>query len=67
MEVASTAADLQLQVERKIKAMGCQMFQTGRGFMVTGARGNLAAGCKPLMTLDEIATWMERPRGVQGR
>jgi len=66
MEEAS-AADLQLQVERKIKAMGCQMFQTGRGFMVTDARGNLAAGCKPLMSVDEIATWIERPTGARSR
>ena len=66
---AEGAAESQLsQVRRQLKALGLQMAQTSSaGFLVTDERCNLAVGCLPNMTLDQIGAWIDRRRGVHVR
>ena len=70
---AEDAAESQLsQVRRQLKALlkalGLQMAQTSSaGFLVTDDRCNLAMGCLPNMTLEQIGAWIDLRRGVQVR
>ena len=56
------------QIEQRLRGRGLQITPTSAaGYLVTDQRCNLAAGCKPNMSLAEIAAWLERPVTVQAK
>lgn len=50
------------RVERMVNGTGHIMWRAAPGFKITDKQCNLAVGCRPVMTLDEIEDWIANRR-----